>query len=186
MAAEMTTLPGSRILVTGLPGAGKTSLSMNLAERCALPHIEIDQLYFTPEYAVRETFLADLAEALAQPSWILDDFGAPESWDLAWAAADTLVWIDLPFGIAFGRAVRRTWRRLRHHVERIPGLRETWLGWVTPKHPVVLSLLTHRRFRRRIQARIADPRFQHLHVIRLRSTREVAELLGPAPYRLAA
>lgn len=182
----MSSLPGSRILVTGLPGSGKTSVSMNLAERHGLPHIEIDELYYAAEFKVRETFLDDLGEQIAQPAWILDDWGAPESWDTVWVAADTVVWIDLPFGIAFGRAVRRTWRRLRSNHERGPGLRESWLGWLTPKHPVVLSLTSHRRLRRRLEARIADPRFQPVHVVRLRTIEEVDALLGPAPYKLAA
>src|SRR3954447_18861199 len=131
MYDAMTTTAGCRVLVTGLPGSGKTSVSMNLAERTGLPHIEIDQLYFTPDYRVRETFLSDLAEVLAKPGWILDDWGAPESWDDVWAAADTVVWIDLPFGVPFVRAVRRTWRRLRIKLVRPNGLRETWLGWLT-------------------------------------------------------
>jgi hypothetical protein len=36
-----------------------------------------------------------------------------------------------------------------------------------------------------MEERLADPRWQHLRVVRLRSRREVEELLGPAPYKLA-
>jgi hypothetical protein len=104
---------------------------------------------------------------------------------MVWTAADTVVWLDLPFGIPFARAVRRTWRRLRTGYEGAPGQRESWLGWATPKHPVMLSLTAHGRFRRRVAQRLGDPRFQHLKVVRLRSVEEVAALLGPAPYKLA-
>ena len=176
---------GSRILVTGLPGVGKTSVAQTLAERLGVKHIELDELYYGPNWATRETFLRDLEQATDEPRWVLDDFGAPESQDLVWSRADTLVWLDLPFGVAFGRAVRRTWRRLRSGYERTPGLHETWLGWATPKHPVRLSLTSYGSFRDAMEARLSDPRFQQLEVIRLRSVADVDALLGPAPYKLS-
>ena len=181
----MTTVPGRRLLVTGLPGSGKTSVAMTLAARHGSHHIEIDRLYFGPGYSLRASFIDDLQAAIAEDAWCLDDFGVPESRDLVWAAADTLIWLDLPWGIAFWRAVRRTWRRLRHGSEVLPGCYETWLGWGRPYHPVFLSLTSHRRMRRVMEQRLARPEHAHLTVLRLHNRREVDELLGPAPYRLA-
>ena len=186
MNATPTSPPGSRVLVTGLPGSGKTTVAMALAGAHGLAHIEVDRLYYGPGYATRPTFVPELEVAIAEDRWCLDDFGAPESRDLVWNRADTLVWLDLPWGVAFLRAVRRTWRRLRTGTELLPGCRESWLGWLRPYHPVRLSLTGHGRHRRTLVRRLADPRFQHLTVIRLRSTREVEEFLGGVPYKLAA
>ncbi|MCU1602494.1 MAG: adenylate kinase [Frankiales bacterium] len=185
MTPAMQNPAGPRVLVTGLPGVGKTSVAMTLAAHQGLPHIEVDRMYYGPGYATREDFVPQLAAAIADECWCLDDFGAPESRDLIWQRADTLVWLDLPWGVAFVRAVRRTWRRLRTDVELIPGCRESWLGWGRPYHPVRLALTSHRRNRRELERRLAQPEYEHLSVIRLRSRREVEELLGPKPYKLA-
>jgi adenylate kinase family enzyme len=179
-------MPGSRVLVTGLPGSGKTTVAMALAELHGLTHVSLDRLYYGPAYAIRPTFLTELHEALDTDGWCLDDFGAPESRDLVWTRADTVVWLDLPFGVAFVRAVRRTWRRLRTRAELLPGCRESWLGWLRPYHPVRMSLTGYGRHRRCVEERLADPRWQHLNVIRLRSADEVDEFLGRVPYKLAA
>jgi len=185
MSSIMPTPLGSRLLVTGLPGSGKTSVAMTLAQTLGVRHVEVDRLYYGPRFATRPDFLVELDRAISADEWCLDDFGAPESRDLLWDRADTIVWLDLPYGIAFVRAVRRTWRRLRTHEEVLPGCYESWLGWGRPYHPVFFSLTRHGRERRKMEKRLADPRWQHLRVVRLRSRREVEQLLGPVPYKLA-
>jgi hypothetical protein len=148
-------------------------------------HIEVDRLYYGPNWALRPDFLPSLEAAIADGAWCLDDFGAPESRDLLWTRADTLVWLDLPYGVAFVRAVRRTWRRLRNRLEVYPGCRESWLGWARPYHPVFLSLTSHGKCRREMAARLARPEFRHLTVVRLRSRTEVEAFVGTESCQLA-
>ena len=174
------------MLVTGLPASGKTTFARALAERDGLPHIEVDRMYYGPSFEMRPTFVSELSEVLDGPAWLVDDIGQPESRDLSWARADVLIWLDLPYGVAGVRALRRTWGRLRAREEMLPGCRESWLGWLTPKHPVRLALTQHRRDRRDRERRLADPRFAHLKVVRLRSRAEVAAFLAERSLDLAA
>lgn len=182
----MTPLPGSRVVITGLPASGKTSVAVTLARREGLPHIEVDRLYYGPAFVPRPTFAAELTAAIAQDTWCLDDFGLPESRDQIWERADTVVWLDLPYGVAARRAIRRTWRRLRSNHEVLPGCRESWIGWGNPRHPVFLAVTGHGRARRDMSRRLADPRWAHLNVVRLRSTEEIEAFLGPEPHHRAA
>jgi adenylate kinase family enzyme len=165
---------GRRVLVTGLPASGKTTLAAQLARRDGVPHVEVDSLYYGPAFVPRPTFREDLERALEGPAWYADDVGHPEAIELTWGRADTLVWLDLPYGIAASRAIRRTWRRLRDRDEVLPGCRESWIGWGHPKHPVRLTVTRHGHLRRVIEHRLADPRYSHLAVVRLRTRDEVA------------
>jgi adenylate kinase family enzyme len=106
-----------RIVVVGGPGSGKTSLAAELATRLHVPHVEMDALWWAPNWtpAGEPEFCTRLSAAVAVDGWVVDghyvDEGAAA---IAWRAADTIVWLDLPRRIAVARAVRRaTWRVVR-------------------------------------------------------------------------
>lgn len=63
-----------RILVFGNSGAGKTTLSLKLAEKLSLPVYHLDRLWWLPGWKTdtRENFDRKLAEILHQDSWIID------------------------------------------------------------------------------------------------------------------
>src|ERR1043165_239047 len=94
-----------RVAVFGNAGGGKSTLARRLAEITGLPLFVIDFVQFPRGYRADEKDGGKLspdeyarvhADLIAQERWIIDGF---ESVALAWerfAAADTLIHVDLP------------------------------------------------------------------------------------------
>src|SRR5215213_8812080 len=87
-----------RVAVFGNAGGGKSTLARRLAELTALPLYVVDMMQFRPGgvKVPQHEFLQAHADLLRQDAWIIDGFGSAA---LAWerfAAADTLIYVDLP------------------------------------------------------------------------------------------
>ena len=87
-----------RVAVFGNAGGGKSSLARRLAEITDLPLHVIDLMQFRigGDKVPHEEFLTAHTALLRQDEWIIDGYGSVA---LAWerfAAADTLVYVDLP------------------------------------------------------------------------------------------
>ena len=95
----------SKVAVFGNAGGGKSTLARRLAEVTGLPLHVIDKIQFEGRYrpdakdggkVPHEEYLRIHADLISRDRWIIDGF---ESVALAWerfAAADTLVYVDLP------------------------------------------------------------------------------------------
>jgi len=170
------------VLVAGSPGAGKSTLARRIATRHDLRYVEMDALFHGPGWTERPTFQADVAEAVAGDTWVIDSLGYASVRDLVWEHADTLVWLDLPRRAEMWRVVRRTVRRAALRIELWNGNREPLGAWRDRDHPIWLAWHEHEARRDLVEERLADPRWAHLEVHRLRSARQVrtwrAEHLG--------
>jgi hypothetical protein len=94
--------------------------------------------------------------------------------DLVLAAADTVVWLDLPVRVWLRRLVRRTARRILRREELWHGNRETLRGALWGRDALIpFALRSH--FRRRRQYPVELARYD---VVRLRSPREVERWLA--------
>ena len=87
-----------RVAVFGNAGGGKSTLARCLAELTRLPLYVIDMMQFRPGgmKVPQHEFLQAHADLLRRDEWIIDGFGSVA---LAWerfAAADTLIYVDLP------------------------------------------------------------------------------------------
>jgi len=92
-----------RVAVFGNAGGGKSTLARGLAELTGLPLYVVDLMQFRTGGAAvpQEEFLKAHAELLQRDAWIIDGYGSVKlSWE-RFAAADTLVYVDLPFFVHF-------------------------------------------------------------------------------------
>ncbi len=101
-----------RVVVFGTTGSGKSWLAERLAVRHHLRLIELDALFWGKDWqpAPLELFRYRVEGEIRDGDWIVvGNYGQVR--DLTWRAADTLVWLDLPFPLVIWRLFRRTLRR---------------------------------------------------------------------------
>ena len=98
-----------RILVIGAPGAGKSTFARRLGEATGLPVIHLDALFFLPGWVERDPaeFRQMVEAEAARRRWIMDG-NYLSTMPCRLAAADALIWLDLP-----------AWRRVSRIVMRI-------------------------------------------------------------------
>lgn len=162
---------GPRVVVGGVSGSGKSTLATELARRIGGTRIELDALFHKPGWdaSTDEEFLAKVVAALAAAGdrWVVDG-NYTRVREVTWGDATTFVWLDYPFGLATWRAAKRTVRRLVTRGELWNGNRERVRNLFDKGHPVWWSMSQWRGARARYAEAVADPRWAHLDVVRIR------------------
>jgi adenylate kinase family enzyme len=98
-----------RILVTGITGAGKTTLARAVAGRLGIGFHEMDALALCgPGWQENPRLLEDVDAISAEPGWVFDSLGYPQVRDLLWTRADGIVWLDYPRRVVMSRVLRRS------------------------------------------------------------------------------
>lgn len=159
-----------RINVVGTSCSGKTRLARELARRLELPHVELDALFWGPDWTPvpADRFRERVADAARGERWVMDGGYSPIR-DLIWSRADTIVWLDYPMPTVLGRWARRTVSRIRSGEEFWPGTgnRESLRHAFRRDGLLVWILTTHRRRRTTVAAQLAAR--SDLAQVRLRS-----------------
>jgi adenylate kinase family enzyme len=140
-----------RINVVGTSCSGKTTLARELARRLDVPHVEIDALFWGPNWTPvpTEVFRTRLISALEDDRWVVDG-GYALVRDITWGRVDTIVWLDYPLRTVLARWARRTVARIRSREEFWPGTgnRESVRKALRRDGLIWWILGTHRRRRR--------------------------------------
>src|SRR5262245_7028085 len=119
-----------RVLIIGSGGSGKSTLARQLGERLGLPVIHLDAHYWNPGWVATppEEWQKRVQRLIAEPEWVMDgNYGG--TLDIRLAAADTVVFLDLPRIVCLWRIVTRAaryWGRTRPDIA--PNCRER-LDW---------------------------------------------------------
>jgi adenylate kinase family enzyme len=167
-------------LIATASGCGKTTTGRALADRLGVPFVEMDALHHGPNWkpATREELLARIEPIVSTDAWVIDGTYRGKIGDVVPAAADLVVWLDLPMRVWLPRLLRRTAGRVLRKEELWNGNRERWRDVLHPRNSVVVyALLNYRKTRRELELGLA--RFD---VARLRSTAEVDQLLERASH----
>ena len=98
-----------KIAVFGKPGSGKSTLSKSLSSATGIKLHALDSIEFKKngDKVVRETYDEEHANILSSDSWIIDGFGPIMSFNTRLDAADTLIYIDLPYIISYWLVTKR-------------------------------------------------------------------------------
>lgn len=160
-------------MVIGRGGAGKSTLSAELGERLGLPVVHLDRLFWRPGWAPmpRDEWRALQHELVREERWVIDgNYG--NTLDVRTAAADTVIFLDVPAHLALAGVLRRWWRH-RGRAVQAEGCPERWdwtfLRWVIWDYS--------RRSRPRALATL-EQTAAHADVIVLRSRRQMRAFLA--------
>jgi len=179
----INTLAGcERTVVVGRTGSGKTTLARELAAALRVPHVELDSLYFGPEFSTAPLSLLRerTSAAIAGDRWVTDGNKRAVR-DLVWPRADTIVWLDYSLGVSLWRLGKRARRRtseLRAEAARTGRQAGLPRQLLAAAKGVLTALRSHAGQRREYTRLFAEPANQHLAVVRLRSPRDTRQWLA--------
>jgi len=165
-----------RFSVVGSTGSGKTTVASAIGDTLGAPVLELDAIHWGPNWTPtdRDTIREQVQEFLPGYAWVVDGNYRGMAQDLVWAAADTVVWLDLPFRTNATQLIRRTFRRAVRRERLWAGNRESLRKALFSRDSILRWLIkTHRKNRRRYLHDMSTGAYPHLQWIRLRSHREI-------------
>jgi adenylate kinase family enzyme len=171
--------PMRRVNVVGTSAAGKSTFARALAERLGVPCIELDALYWGPNWTkAPDTLMRERVRgAITGDAWVVDgNYSAVR--DLVWERADTVAWLDYPLGTILWRYAIRTRRRFQTREEIWPGTdnRERLSMHILHRDGLLWWILsTYHRRRRDYPRLLAEHPW--IEAVRLHSPREAQNWL---------
>ncbi|KQC12306.1 MAG: hypothetical protein APR63_02890 [Desulfuromonas sp. SDB] len=116
-----------RILIVGTSCSGKTKLAEELSSILNIPHIELDHLFWKPNWKMtpREEFYKTVKQKVSASTWIIDGNYSIVS-DLTWQRATMIIWLNYCFPRIFLQGFIRTLKRIFFQEKLFGGNRETF------------------------------------------------------------
>ncbi|WP_295893915.1 adenylate kinase [uncultured Vibrio sp.] len=98
-----------KVAVFGKPGSGKSTISKALASVTKIPLHQLDSMLYKAngDAVEKETFNAAHRDVLSNDRWIIDGLGLMGSFNERLDAADTLIYIDLPYTVSYWFVTKR-------------------------------------------------------------------------------
>jgi len=177
--------PGSRIHVVGTTGSGKTTTAKLLAERLGLTRIELDALFWKPNWGKTpdDEFLPAVDEVTRGGNWVLDgNYSRTRS--IVWPRTDTIIWLDYSFPRVFGQLLWRTIHRSATREELWEGCRERFrISFFSADSILLWCLKTYGRHRRNYRKLFQQSEHGHIAVLRFRSPRQFQQWFDSQPIK---
>lgn len=160
-----------RINVVGTSGSGKSTFSRSLANSLKYPYIEMDALFWKPNWqeSTDKEFFERLNQALDAEKWILDG-NYNRSAPIKFSKADTIIWLDYSFGRTLYQAISRAFKRsiTRKELWKDTGNYETFTKSFFSHDSVVLwTVKTYSNNKARYHKLFNDPQYADKHFVRI-------------------
>ncbi|MFC8407375.1 hypothetical protein ACFUG9_27845 [Streptomyces griseoincarnatus] len=158
-----------RIALVGPVASGKSTLAADITAHTGLPHLDLDELFWGPNWTPVDTpvFHTRVRDALAADAWIADGNYGGEAAEILLARAELAIWLDLPLRTCLPRLIRRSLQRAASRQELFAGNRESFRHLLTRDSILRWGPAHHHRHRRRWATRLNPGRADGLPVVRL-------------------
>jgi adenylate kinase family enzyme len=168
----------TRVAVVGTSCSGKTTFARRLAGQLGTRCIELDALYWGPQWTPRTDFEQQVRLAVQESRWVVEGNYSSVR-DMIWARSTAIVWLDYSFPRTFSQAFRRTVRRVVFVDPLYGGNHETIRGTLFDMDtPLWLTVRTYMRRRRELPKLFDRPKYRHIEVVRLRAPAEADTFLA--------
>lgn len=166
-----------RVAVIGNAGGGKSTLSKRIAADIDAPYRAVDQILWAPGWRYRDDFSARHRAWLKEPAWVIDGFGAWGAIEERFAAADAILWIDLPIALHYWWATKRVAKAVvGRDADAPPGC--SLARALVPFYRMIWEI--HREHRARLALLVETARDQGKAVHVLRSPAQIARFRAGA------
>jgi adenylate kinase family enzyme len=171
-----------RVNVVGSSGCGKTTFSKLLASKLNVPQIELDELYWGPNWkpVPDEILFEHLEKALSQENWVLDG-NYSRTAPIKWKKVTAVVWLDYSYSRILFQVTRRSLTNIISGRELWQSNRnkETFSMTFLHKDSILLWTLTNLgKIKKQYEIYSTDPGFRHILFYRLRSPGEAQNFLN--------
>lgn len=168
----------NRIIVIGTSCSGKTQLARRLAAKLDISHVELDRLFWLPNWEQRpkDEFRTLVEKAVTADRWVVDgNFSSVR--DITWSRSTHAIWLNYSFPVVFYRALYRTVSRAITKEELFSGNRESFRQSFLSRDSILWWVLkTFRRRRREYRRFRNEGTYPNLQLIELRHPREAEQL----------
>jgi adenylate kinase family enzyme len=168
-----------RFLIVGTSGAGKSTFAQALAKAMDCPYIELDRLYWGPDWqpVPHASFQNAIHEATLGECWVADgNYSAVR--DLLWPRATHVVWLNFGRTIVFSRLLWRTIGRSILRTELSHGNRESLrMAFLSRDSILLWSYTTFAKNRVKYSKLREDPRYSHLQWTEITQPRQARQFI---------
>lgn len=170
----------SKILIVGTSGSGKTTLARRLANELNLTDIELDSLFWKPNWTEtpQEEFREKILKAISKSDGFVIHGNYNKSRDITWGNSQIVIWLDYPKWLVMWRVFKRSVLRLIKNEVLWSGNQETFRKTFLSKNSIILWAWNTYSIRRQQYLQLMQsPEFEHLKIIRVTKPHEVESMI---------
>lgn len=168
-----------RVVILGTSSSGKTTLAKKIAEEQGIQRIELDQLYWQPNWVPTPMpeFLQKIEKELnSYESWVIcGNYNVAKN--LTLPRATHIIWLNYPLRINLWRGFKRSVKRIIRNENSFEGCKESFTLTFLSKKSILLWIWQTHKSRREVFSKLLTPQnFKQAAIMIVRNENDLRQI----------